>query len=62
MSGAERLAELNSDALAIITGSETQIGDLECRVEALRAQLDAERRRLSAALNSSSAALRRGAR
>lgn len=51
MSGAERLAELNSAALAIITGCETEVGDLEAQVEALRAQLDIERRRLIAALD-----------
>jgi two-component system sensor histidine kinase DegS len=62
MSGAERLAELNSDALAIITGSETQIGDLERRVETLRAQLDTERRRLSAALDELSARFYENAR
>lgn len=55
MSGAERLAELNSEALTIITGCESQIGDLEQRVEALRGRLDAERRRLSAALDELSA-------
>lgn len=62
MSGAERLAELNSEALAIITGSETQIGDLERRVETLRAQLDTERRRLGAALDELSARFYENAR
>lgn len=55
MSGVDRLAELNSEALAIITECETQIGDVEGRVEALRGRLDAERRRLSAALDELSA-------
>jgi two-component system, NarL family, sensor histidine kinase DegS len=55
MSGADRLAELNSEALAIITGCETQVGEIERRVEALRAQLDIERRRLTAALDELSA-------
>jgi len=62
MSGAERLAELNSAALAIITGSETQIGGLERRVETLRAQLDTERRRLGAALDELSARFYENAR
>jgi len=62
MSGAERLAELNSDALAIITGSETQIGDLERRVETLRVQLDTERRRIGAALDELSARFYENAR
>jgi two-component system sensor histidine kinase DegS len=55
MSGAERLAELNGEALAIITGCESQVGELERRVEALRARLDIERRRLSSALDELSA-------
>ena len=62
MSGAERLAELNGDARAIITGSETQIGDLERRVETLRGQLDTERRRLGAALDELSARFYENAR
>jgi hypothetical protein len=51
MSGVERLAELNSEALAIITRSETEVGDLEGQVEGLRAQIDLERRRLISALD-----------
>lgn len=62
MSGTELLAELNNAALAIITGSETQIGELERRVEALRAQLDTERRRLSAAIDELSARFYENAR
>ena len=51
MSGSERIAELNSAALAIITGCEIEVGDLERQVEALRVQLDLERRRLISALD-----------
>lgn len=51
MSGSERIAELNSEALAIITRCEAEVGDLERQVEGLRAQLDLERRRLIAALD-----------
>lgn len=55
MSGADRLTELNGEALASIIGCETQIGDLEHRVGTLHARLDAERRRLSGALDELSA-------
>lgn len=50
MSGAEQLDELNSEALALLTSVEGQVGDLERRLETLQARLDVERRRLSAAL------------
>ena len=50
MSGAEQLDELNSEALALLTSVEGQVGGLERRLEALQARLDVERRRLSAAL------------
>lgn len=51
MSGSERLDELNSAALAIITDCEGEVLDLERRLEELRARLDLERRQISNALD-----------
>src|SRR6476620_3869414 len=51
MSGSARIREQNSEALAIITRCEAEVGELERQVEALRAQLDLERRRLISALD-----------
>ncbi len=51
MSGPERLADLNTAALTIITRTEAEVGELERQVEDLRAHTDIERRRLVAALD-----------
>jgi two-component system, NarL family, sensor histidine kinase DegS len=50
MSGAEQIEELNNAALALIVEGETQVSELERRLETLRTRLDTERRRVVAAL------------
>lgn len=48
MNGAERLDELNSEALAALGEFEGRVSGLETQLEALRSRLDVERRQLTA--------------